>query len=285
MNVQGIKRKGLSGLTEPSSIFKCLIFFNDLQSLIKMKALIPGLIFLISIISESNAALFNSDVSGSGKATLSSGRNLQKLPDLPVIITTAKTVDPESPVAVIISGDGGWYKFEQAIADKLSLTGIPTIGLDTKKYFWNRRTPEETASDLAACIDHYNKDWRRKKFIFIGYSLGAEIVPFVINRLPDDIRSKVSMFILLSPAASTDFEIHISDMLGINNKHNTYKVIEEIDRIRTISALIIFGKDEKTNVPAMLTETPVKVVIIPGDHHYNHDTSLIVQTMKKNNAF
>lgn len=250
-----------------------------------MKALISGLIILISICSKSNATLIKSNDASPGKTSLSSGKNLQKLPDLPVIITTAKTEDPESPVAIIISGDGGWYKFEQSIADKLSVEGIPTIGLDTKKYFWNRRTPEETASDLAACIGQYNKEWRRNKFIFIGYSLGAEIVPFVINRLPADIKSKVSMFVLLSPAASTDFEIHISDMLGINNKHNTYKVIEEIDRIRTIPALIIFGKDEKSNVPAMLTETPVKVVIIPGDHHYNHDTALIIHTMKNNKAF
>jgi type IV secretory pathway VirJ component len=205
--------------------------------------------------------------------------------NLPITIINPVYNSRSEPVAIIISGDGGWYKFEQAIADKLAGIGVPTIGLDTKKYFWNRRTPEETASDIAASIEYYNKVWQRNKFLFIGYSLGAELLPFIINKLPESLKSKISMFVLLSPAATTDFQIHYADMLGVGSRHNTYKVIDEISKIRNIPALFIFGADEKTKVPAMLTGTPVSVVTIPGDHHYNHDTALIVKTLKDHNAF
>lgn len=204
---------------------------------------------------------------------------------LPVVITPEKVQIKSAPVAFIISGDGGWYKFEQSIADKIAEDGIPTIGLDTKKYFWHRRTPEETTSDIIACLEHYGGEWGKEEFIIIGYSLGAEIVPFVVNRFPEAMKSKISMLVLLSPAQTTDFEVHIADMVGIVNRKNTYKVIDEIMRIKDIPSLLIFGADEKSKVPELFKGTPVMTEIIPGDHHYKFNTSLIVQTMKNHKAF
>lgn len=205
--------------------------------------------------------------------------------NIPVTVVNPKHDIKTAPVAILISGDGGWYKFEQQIADSLAVLGIPTIGLDTKKYFWNRRTPEESAAYLAEIINKYNAGWQRNRFIFIGYSLGAELVPFIANLLPEEIKSKVTVLVLLSPAATTDFQVHISDMLGVGNKHNTYNVVEEIDKIKSIPILLIFGAEEKTSVPSMLSGAKVKIVTIPGDHHYNHDSYRIVKTMQAQNAF
>jgi type IV secretory pathway VirJ component len=202
---------------------------------------------------------------------------------LPVSITNAKFQNVEAPVALFISGDGGWYRFEQTIADDLASLGIPTIGLDSKKYFWNRRSPDKTAEDMAKVMDYYSKKWERKRFILIGYSLGAEIVPFIVTRLPEEIRSKITASVLLSPEATTDFEIHISSMLGMRNRQNTYNVIDEINRVQTGNVLAIFGEDEKTQVPKQLTGAAVKIRFIPGDHHYKFDLPLIIKTMRNNN--
>jgi type IV secretory pathway VirJ component len=210
---------------------------------------------------------------------------IDQIKELPVVITNAKTEDRNAPVALLISGDGGWYGFEQSIADNLAKNGIPTVGLDSKKYFWNRRTPEETAADIAATLNHYAKVWEREKFLLIGYSLGSEIVPFIVNRLPEEMKSKIVSNVLLSPETSTDFEIHISNMLGMGNRQNTYNVTEEIIKMQTVPTLIIFGAGEKSDVPALLAHTTVKVRIIPGDHHYKFNLPLIIQTMKENKAF
>jgi len=211
--------------------------------------------------------------------------NIDEVKSLPLIITNSKYQDKQAPFALLISGDGGWYGFEQSIADNLAKTGIPTVGLDSKKYFWKRRTPEETATDIAGALNFYCKEWGRDKFVLIGYSLGAEIVPFIINRLPDDMKLKVKSAVLLSPATTTDFEIHISNMVGIGNPKNTYNVVDEIDKMKLIPTLVILGEKEKSRIPALLTGTDVKIKEIPGDHHYNFNTSLIIQTMKDNNAF
>lgn len=205
--------------------------------------------------------------------------------NLPVIITNSKIKDIQAPVALLISGDGGWYGFEQSIADNFANQGIPTVGLDSKKYFWNRRTPEETASDMAKALEYYSKMWGRQKFILIGYSLGAELVPFIVNRLPDEIKTKIESVALLSPATTTDFEIHISNMLGMGNRQNTYNTIGEITKLQGITTLIIFGEGEKTQIPELLMGTSIIIRKLPGDHHYKFNLPLIMQTMKESKIF
>jgi type IV secretory pathway VirJ component len=204
--------------------------------------------------------------------------------NLPLVIT-----EPEAPVndgliALFISGDGGWYSFEQSIADKLAEDGIPTVGLDSKKYFWKRRTPEETTSDMEMALNYYCKVWKRERFLLIGYSLGAEIIPFITNRLPDEMKS-ASSAVLLSPEPNSDFEVHISNMLGMGSRQNTYKVPEEIIRMKPVKTLIIYGSGEKTPLPDLIVGSGVTVVKIPGDHHYKFDIALIVKTMKENKTF
>ena len=210
---------------------------------------------------------------------------IDDIKNLPLIITNSKTPDRQAPVALLISGDGGWYGFEQQIADNLAIRGIPTIGLDSKKYFWHRRTPDETASDIARALDFYAKEWGREKFVLIGYSLGAEIVPFIVTRLTEKIKSRIESAVLLSPATTTDFEIHISNMLGMGNKQNTYNTIDEIIKMQNVPTLLIFGDGEKTQVPEFLNGIPVIIRKIPGDHHYKFNLPLIMQTMKDNKAF
>lgn len=211
--------------------------------------------------------------------------NIDQVKNLPLIITNSKAQDRMAPVALLISGDGGWYGFEQSIADNLAKQGIPTIGLDSKKYFWKRTTPEETASDIGKALNFYGREWGRDKFVLIGYSLGAEIVPFIVNRLPEELKSKVVSSVLLSPATTTDFEIHISNMLGMGNKQNTYNTIDEIIKMQTVPTLIIFGDGEKTQIPELLSKTTVLIKKIPGDHHYKFNLPLIMQTMKDGKAF
>jgi type IV secretory pathway VirJ component len=205
--------------------------------------------------------------------------------DIPFNITRGKKLQDDAPIALLFSGDGGWFGFEQSISDKLAAYGIPTIGIDTKKYFWGRKTPEKAAADMAQILNFYGKEWRKNRFIIIGYSQGAEIVPFLVTLFPDALKSKVLSAIMLSPETTTDFEIHITNMLGLGSRQNTYDVIGEIKKMPGIITICIFGESEKSVVPGLLKGTPVKISIIPGDHHYKNNTALIVKTMKDYNAF
>jgi type IV secretory pathway VirJ component len=215
------------------------------------------------------------------------GENIatKKFSNLPYNIIKEKSQIKNAPVALLFSGDGGWFGFEQNIAEKLGAFGIPTIGIDTKKYFWNRKTPEKTSSDIAELLNFYGQEWNKNQFIIIGYSQGAEIVPFLVTHFPADLKSKVISEVMLSPATTTDFEIHITNMIGLGSRQNTYNVIDEIKKLPNINTLCIFGDGEKTPVPGLLKGTTVKISFIPGDHHYHGNATLIVKTLKDNNIF
>jgi len=210
---------------------------------------------------------------------------LPKIDDIPCVITREKTPADSDIIAVLFSGDGGWYGFEQSISNRLANKGISVLGIDTRKYFWNRRTPEKTASDISDLLNYYGKIWKKSRYLLMGYSQGAEIVPFVLSRLPDELKSRVVSTVMLSPAINTDFQVHITNMLGLGNRQNTYNVITEISEIQSTRQIIIFGENEKTEVPELLKSKPVEIVRIPGDHHYKSNTALIVQKMEEEKAF
>jgi type IV secretory pathway VirJ component len=205
--------------------------------------------------------------------------------DLPLNIIKGKGDNKKNIISLFFSGDGGWFGFEQSVAEHLADFGVTTIGIDTRKYFWNRKTPEKTASDITGLLSHYGKEWGSTGYMISGYSQGAEIVPFVINRLPEEIKSRVISGVMLSPESTTDFEVHISNMLGLGNRHNTYDVTGEISRIKNIHLLCIFGKDENTDVPEILKNKNVEIKFVPGNHHYKSNAALIVQTMRDSKAF
>jgi type IV secretory pathway VirJ component len=206
-------------------------------------------------------------------------------PDLPCIIVPSKAPIASDTLVIFFSGDGGWYSFEQAISDRLAVKGISLIGIDTKKYFWTRKTPEQVTSDISRLFGYFEKKWNITRFILIGYSQGAEILPFIVTGLSEGIRSKLTSAVMLSPDLFTDFEIHVSNMLGLGSRKNTFDVVSEMSKIKDIQQLIIFGEGEATSLPDKIKGSNIEVVRIPGDHHFSGNSSLIVETMKNRHVF
>jgi type IV secretory pathway VirJ component len=76
---------------------------------------------------------------------------------------------------------------------------VSVVGLDSQKYFWNARTPEETARKIAEIAQYYLQYKEIKSFHIMGYSFGACVAPFIANKLPESLREKLSSLTLLSP--------------------------------------------------------------------------------------
>jgi len=49
---------------------------------------------------------------------------------------------------------------------------------------------EATARDLARVIEHYTRTWNKPRVLLIGYSQGADVLPFLVNRLPEEIHRR-----------------------------------------------------------------------------------------------
>ena len=208
----------------------------------------------------------------------------QKLIPLPIdlpltIIPTA--IKDTLPFAFVISGDGGWTSFDQSYGEKLAAKGIAIVGLDAQKYFWNPKTPEQTANDVMKAIEHYMQFWHKKSFILIGYSFGADIVPFVANRMPQAMKTSLKAVFSLSPDLKGDFEIHVTDMLSFGSSQDKFDVPGEIKIIKHLHPICIFGEQEESSTHILFSEAGAKIILLPGTHHYNNDFTGLAEAIIK----
>ncbi len=185
---------------------------------------------------------------------------------LPVIVSPA-AANPNTPMVLMISGDGGWKGFDQQLAVQFVNRDIPVVSLNALKYFWSRKTPEQATAAVTTLLEKYMQKWNKKEFILVGFSFGADVMPFVVNRLNGELSSKNKSVALLSPGTTTDFEIHISQMLN-SKKQWKYNVVSEINKIRGKQVLCLFGDEEHAYPVRDLPKTDCKVIFLKGGHHY-----------------
>ena len=99
--------------------------------------------------------------------------------DLPVV--EVPSTPPGDTVSLFYSGDGGWRDLDKAVAEQMAERGYPVVGVDTLRYFWQRKSPDQAASDLSEMMREYREKWHAKRFVLIGYSFGADVMPALYN--------------------------------------------------------------------------------------------------------
>jgi type IV secretory pathway VirJ component len=187
------------------------------------------------------------------------------LQDLPLLEVSAK--NSFSPfLAVHLTGDGGWGVTDRGLSNALAGRGIPVIGFNSLQYFWKKRTPEEAAADLGRILSHFLAAWKKEKAVLIGYSFGADVLPFMINRLPETLRSRIQTVVLLGPSRSVEFEFHVSQWLGMSGGESALPVLPEIEKLRGQRIVCVAGENDKECCCRDLDAGLAKVILIKGGH-------------------
>ena len=179
-------------------------------------------------------------------------------------------------LAVILSGDGGWADLDKAIGVDLQKRGIATLGVNCLRYFWKARRPEEVSADLEEAIRNYLDAWHKSRLLLIGFSFGADWLPFLVNRLPDDLKNRVTLVVLLSPGPYANLEIQLGDWMR-NNIHRpgALPTQEEANRI-DLPLLCVWGtRDSVRTICSALTGKNVRRLPKPGGHHYDRNYDLL----------
>jgi type IV secretory pathway VirJ component len=112
-------------------------------------------------------------------------------------------------LAIIFSGDGGWADLDKQIGDKLIGHGIPVLGINTFKYYWNARSVDESASQLDALISRNLDAFGKRRVWLIGFSFGADVLPSIIARLSPANRAAIAQLVLLAPGRDLTFELEL----------------------------------------------------------------------------
>jgi len=186
--------------------------------------------------------------------------------DLPLIELPA--TQPRNMLAIVISGDGGWRDLDKTIARDLQGWGISVVGIDSLRYFWSKKTPVQAANDLARVIRSYAVHWNCKSVALIGYSFGADVLPFAYNRLPESVRNKVTLMSLLGFARSADFEIHVTGWLGMPPTSAALPVLPEISQVPPTLVQCFYGEKESDTICPQLTKLHMAVIRLSGGHHF-----------------
>ncbi len=196
--------------------------------------------------------------------------------DLPLVEFPVSDTSEEF-LAVHISGDGGYGVTDKGISNGLASKGIPVIGLNSLKYFWKRRTPEETSKDLERILRYYLNSWKKKKVVLIGYSLGADVLAFMVNRLPEELRSKIQLAVLLGPSHEVDFEFHLTNWVGGSQGKKALPVKPEVEKLKGMKILCFYGEGDKDTICPELDTSLATVIPEKGGHRVRSNYDPIVQ--------
>lgn len=204
------------------------------------------------------------------------------LPDLPLVELPATShVPPPGRMAIILSGDGGWRRIDDKIADRFRESGIPVVGFNTPDYYRQRRTPEEASQALARVMRHYIAAWHCPHVLLVGYSRGADVLPFMVNRLPADLQGSIDLVALLGLEPSIEFRYHPTWIPFYHPRETQNAVRPEVEKLRGRRILCVRGKAEKDSLCPSLAPGLAKVVTVEGGHHFGGHYAAVADAILK----
>jgi type IV secretory pathway VirJ component len=195
---------------------------------------------------------------------------------LSIIEVPPDTAGRSDLLAVHFTGDGGWGVTDNGVAHSLAAKGIGVAGVNSLKYFWTKKTPESSAQDLERIIAHYSVAWKTRRVILIGYSFGADVMPFMINRLKPETRSKIAEVILISPGHQADFAFHVGSWIGAVGK-NSLQVLPELEKLRGMKILCFYGTDDDDSLGPDLPSGLAKTIPLETGHRVGRGFEPIVK--------
>ena len=184
--------------------------------------------------------------------------------DLPLSLTPA----PPGPLlAVLLTGDGGWAAGDKSMAQALAQRGVAVAGLNSARYLDRARMPDEAASDLARILGQFLETWHRERVVLIGYSRGADLVPFMVSRLPADLRDKIVLTALLGPGEWASFEFSPLDLARSHARPDTFPVQPEVAKLSGTPVLCLYGSEDRGAICRLLADAGLaRAVEHPGGH-------------------
>jgi type IV secretory pathway VirJ component len=119
-------------------------------------------------------------------------------------------------------------------------------------------------------IDTYTSRWGASKIALIGYSFGADVLPFAYDHLSPEAKVRVVQLSLLGFAAAANFEITVSGWLGAAPDKDALPTEPALVPIDPTMVQCFYGANEDDSACPLLTGK-AEVIRVPGGHHFDND--------------
>lgn len=209
-----------------------------------------------------------------------SAQNEASVADLPLTVVRDAGAPQTDLMAVLYSGDGGWAGIDRDLAARLAARGVPVVGVDSLRYFWTARTPAQASADAARIVEHFAPALHRKRVLFLGYSFGADDLPYIVGGLPADLRPAVARVSMLGLSGTADFQFHLASWLDVAGQ-GALPTRPAVEALRGTPMQCVRGSDEDDSGCLSLPAGLVDQVVLAGGHHFGGNDDALAATVLK----
>jgi type IV secretory pathway VirJ component len=120
-------------------------------------------------------------------------------------------------------------------------------------------------------LRHYLEVWKKNRIVLIGYSFGANVLPAVVNRLPQELRDRIDLAAFLGLSDYASFEFNLADWVSDKPDEGDQPIRPELEKLTGLKRLCVYGAEEEGTPCPNLTGLGVIAEKMPGDHHFDED--------------
>lgn len=192
-----------------------------------------------------------------------------------------RSAAPLQGAVILLSGDGGAHTgMAPAVAANLRAQGVPVVLASTLAYFSHARSDGEIAGLLRQAMALAAKTYGARRFVMIGQSFGADVLPTGLARLPSAERAKVAGAILVVP--SRTMERRATPFGLLNTAAPGIDSLPALNRLDWLPLACIHGAAERSDDSACpVVRLPGALVkTLPGGHYLRHDDVAVTAALR-----
>ena len=160
-------------------------------------------------------------------------------PALPLVVLAPASA-PSGTLAIMLTGDGGWSATDKTIANRLLTDGDAVVGLNSLHYFAHKHTSAQVAADVSQIAREYCGKFACQRIVLIGYSMGADVLPFVFPQISDSVRSKIVQLDLVSLGHEAVFKFFPTQWVGVVVGHK-FATLPQLALLHGVDVVCIYG--------------------------------------------
>ena len=168
-------------------------------------------------------------------------------------------------LAVFFSGDGGWRDIDKSVGDIIAKESMHVVGVDSLRYFWALRKPEDIAKDITRIVAKADPTGKLP-VVLLGYSFGANTIPFSWPYLSKQLQDRISLVGLIGTEETTPFQVSVGAWLGLGGDNEVAPAVAKLPLDRV---LCVYGSEEDDTACTAPSLAGVQKIELPGDHHYD----------------
>src|SRR5262245_46100305 len=194
------------------------------------------------------------------------------------VVRMAPRAPATGTVVILLTGDGGWSRVDRTIAARLVADGDAVVGLNSLRYFLHHRSRARVAGDLTELARADCTEYRCQRIVLMGYSMGADVLPFVVKRLGPDVRTKVAQLDLISLGHRAVFRFLPLQWAGILIGHKS-DTVPRLASLTDIDVVCVYGTKDRDGACRDLVRARARLVSVTAGHRLSSVASVVADSL------